>query len=422
MHIAIITAGCSHNLADSETMAHYLDLAGHSVSFEKTADVELVVYNTCTVKAPSEDKFFTQLKLEKLPVVICGCISQSQMNEDWLKEYSAVGVDQLDKIVEAVEKTSQGKVFHALNKKRSDDGRDFIPLIRKNKYVGIIPVLQGCAGSCNFCKTKFARGHLKSYSSEKIIEQIRLAKAEGIKEIWLVSQDNGAYGLDIGTTLPELLEKIADVGDGLHIRVGMLNPEYAYEYRKELVEVLKNDCFYKFLHIPVQCGSNSVLKDMNRPYTVEEFEESIKVLLSGHPYMSIATDIICGYPTESPSQFEETMELVKRHKFSMVNISKFYPRPGTKAAKLKHLSTKEVKVRSKKLNDWFESVNYNEDLVGEVVECFVTEKDSKGNYIAKTKNYKQVVIRSDEDTLGKTVSIKVESTTRDDLRGYVYFE
>ena len=419
MKITILTAGCSHNLADSETMAYYLSSAGYEVDLRTKEGAELIIYNTCTVKAPTEDKFFTQLKKEKLPVIIAGCIPQSQMNDEWLKSYSAIGVDQLDKIVEVVGKTLEGEVIHRLSKKKSDDGRNFVPLIRKNKFIGIIPLLQGCMGTCNFCKTKFARGHLKSYLPENIIEQIRLAKAEGIKEIWLVSQDNGAYGLDINSTLPALLEKIADVATGLWVRVGMLNPEYAYKYRYELAKTFHHDCFYKFIHIPVQCGSDEVLKDMNRPYVISEFEEAIEVLLKAHPNMSLATDIICGYPTETPSQFEETMNLVKRHQFSMINISKFYSRPGTKAAKLKLLPTKEVKIRSKELTEWFESVDYNKPLIGKIVDVLVVDKDNKGNYVGKTKNYRQVIVESGENILGKIVRVKVEKTTRDDLRGSI---
>ncbi len=243
MKIAILTAGCSHNLSDSETMAHYLSLAGYEVFFERKDDVKLIIYNTCTVKNPTEDKFFSQLKKEKLPLVIAGCISQAQKNDEWLKRYSAIGVDQLDKIVEVVEATIEGKVKHFLQKKTKDDGRDFVPIIRKNKLIGIIPILQGCLGSCHFCKTKFARGNLKSHNPELIVKQIRHAKTQGIKEIWLVSEDNGAYGLDIETNLPELLRKIAEIGEGLKIRIGMLNPEYANKYKEELIEILKHDCF-----------------------------------------------------------------------------------------------------------------------------------------------------------------------------------
>ena len=435
--VYIKTFGCAHNMADSEVMAHYLHLADYKVTGleqevhennksyqEKEVDLmseaDIIVFNTCTVKNPSDDKFFSQLNKQNKPCIITGCIPQSQRNQEWLKKYSCLGVEQLDAVVEVVDETLNGNIVHRLGKAKRLKDRTFLPSLRRNKHVAIIPILQGCLGHCTYCKTKFARGSLKSYPMESIIEQVRSAKAQGVHEMWMVSEDNGAYGLDIGTDFPTLLRELAKIQGNFRIRVGMFNPEYAYKYKEELAEILQEDIFYKFLHIPIQAGNNQVLVDMVRPYTKEEWRESVEYIKSKIPIIRFSTDIICGFPTESDEAFSETMEILKEVPMDVINISKFYPRPETKAASMKQLSSKVIKARSKELHDWFEEQNRNKQFLGKTVEAFFVEKGNKENsYIGHTKEYRQVIIFSEEDVLGKTLQVQVNEVTRDDLRGEV---
>ncbi len=435
--VYIKTFGCAHNMADSEVMAHYLHLADYKVTGleqevhennksyqEREVDLmkeaDVIIFNTCTVKNPSDDKFFSQLNKQNKPCIITGCIPQSQRSKEWLQNYSALGVEQLDAIVEVVHDTLEGKVIHRLGKGKKLKDRTFLPRLRKNNYVAIIPILQGCLGHCTYCKTKFARGTLKSYPMESIIEQVRSAKASGVKEIWIVSEDNGAYGLDIGLTFPILLRELAKIEGSFKIRVGMFNPEYAYEYKEELAEIFKADLFYKFLHIPIQAGNDQVLKDMVRPYTVAQWRESIEYIRTHIPEMRFSTDIICGFPGESDEAFADTMKVLKEVPMDVINISKFYARSETKAHVMKQLSSKVIKSRSKELHDWFETQNYNKDFVGKTVEAFFVEKGNKENsFIGHTKEYKQVIVFSDKDILGHTLKVKVNEVTRDDLRGEI---
>ncbi len=430
--VHIKTYGCAHNMSDSEVMAQYLVKEGYQVSgFGRLAieqdlsepelieTADLVIYNTCTVKNPSEDKFFSQLHATNKPVIIAGCIPQAEARAEWLVQYSAIGVEQLHRVADVVEQTLQGVVVHELKKQKSLHKRDFVPTLRKNKYVAIIPILQGCLGACTYCKTKFARGTLKSYPLDDIIAQIRLAKHDGIHEMWLVSEDNGAYGLDIDLTLLDLLRAIQSIEGDFKIRLGMFNPEYAYEYRHELPEIIKDDRFYDFIHIPIQAGNNQVLEDMVRPYTREQFQEAVDLFKEKIPSISIATDIICGFPTESDDQWKETMDLVKKNTFSVINISKFYPRGGTSAAKMKLLPTEIPKARSKELSEWFAGQNYNESYVGTTVKVFFSEEGKNDTLIGKTQNYKQVVIVGNKDLLGKYALVTITHTTRDDLRGHL---
>ena len=427
--VHIKTFGCAHNMADSEVMAHYLAMSDYHVTGlgqvskeeedKQLAEADLIIYNTCTVKNPSDDKFFSQLNKTNKPVVLSGCIPQSQKKAEWLEKFSALGVEQLHAVPEVVQETLKGNVVHKLGKSKELPDRTFLPVHRKNKYVAIIPILQGCLGACTYCKTKFARGHLKSYPLDSIITQVRNAKTNGVKEIWIVSEDNGAYGLDIGSDFPSLLRELIKIEGDFKVRIGMFNPEYAYKYRDVLPELMNNDRFYKFLHIPIQAGNNQVLKDMVRPYTVEEYKEAVAALRKGIPGVSIATDIICGFPSENDAQWQDTMQLCKEMAFEVINISKFYPRPGTLAHGMKQLPTEVPKQRSAELTQWWNAQNYNESYVGTEVRAFFSELGKDATVIGKTDNYKQVVVPGGEELLGTWQHATVESVTRDDLRGRV---
>lgn len=201
-----------------------------------------------------------------------------------------------------------------------------LPKIRKNRYVEIIPLSTGCLGSCTYCKTRHARGKLGSYDPTAIVDRVKQAVAEGVLEIWLTSEDTGAYGRDIGTSLPELLRSIISVMPApTMLRVGMTNPPYILEHLEAMADILNHPRVYAFLHVPVQSGSNKVLDKMNREYMIEEFMEVCDFLIEHVPNITLATDIICGFPTEVEEDHEETIKLVERYKFPVLNISQFYP-------------------------------------------------------------------------------------------------
>lgn len=446
--VYIKTFGCAHNMSDSEIMGHYLQLAGYKVlgleqeihELDKNyleqekrllKEADIIIYNTCTVKNPSDDKFFSLLKKQTKPCILAGCIPQSLTGElqleknnsnFWLNKYSALGVEQLETVEEVVSETLKGNIIHRLGKEKQLKERTFLSTIRKNKYVAIIPILQGCLGNCTYCKTKFARGKLKSYSLKDVVEQVRIAKVQGAKEIWLVSEDNGAYGLDIGTDFPTLLNKISAVGGDFKIRIGMFNPEYAYKYKEQLVEIFKQNIFYKFLHIPIQAGNDEVLHNMKRPYTVKEWKDSINYIKEQIPEMRFSTDIICGFPGETDEAFQDTMNLLKEVPMDVINISKFYARPNTVAHSMKQLSSKVIKSRSKELTVWFDQQNRNLDFIGKTVSAYFTENGNRPHtYIGHTQEYKQVVATCNESILGRELKMVVKEVTRDDLRGEIKF-
>jgi len=265
-------------------------------------------------------------------------VPQGDRNLKGLEDVSVIGVTQIDRVVEVMEEALKGNNVKLLAKKELPVLD--LPKIRKNKFIEIIPLSTGCLGSCTYCKTRHARGKLGSYDPNAIVERARLAIAEGVVEIWLTSEDTGAYGRDIDTSLPKLLRSLIEIlPKGTMLRVGMTNPPYILEHLQAMADILNHPRVYSFLHVPVQSGSNAVLDKMNREYTIEEFEEVCDFLKERVEKVTLATDIICGFPTENEEDHKETVKIVEKYKFPALNISQFYPRPGTVAAKWKRVPT-----------------------------------------------------------------------------------
>mgnify|MGYP002631845478 CR=1 FL=1 len=361
--VFVKTYGCSHNISDSEYMAGLLADYGYRI-VDDMESADACLLNSCTVKNPSQEKFINLVAKAHAagkPVIVSGCVPQGDRNLKGLEDVSVLGVTQIDRVVEVVEEALKGHKVKLLAKK--DLPALDLPKIRKNALVEIIPLSTGCLGSCTYCKTRHARGKLGSYDPNAIVERARQAIEEGVLEIWLTSEDTGAYGRDIDTDLPTLLKSIvAIMPDTVMLRLGMTNPPFILEHLQAMADIMNHPRVYQFLHVPVQSGSNAVLDKMNREYTVEEFNEVCDFLIATVPNMTIATDIICGFPTEDESHHIETCNLVEKYKFPVLNISQFYPRPGTVAAKWKKVPSAEVKKRSGDVTNIFNTYNTNSNL------------------------------------------------------------
>jgi threonylcarbamoyladenosine tRNA methylthiotransferase CDKAL1 len=270
--VYVKTYGCSHNTSDSEYMMGLLSEYGYKVVEERN-EWDVCIINSCTVKNPSQDAFINYVadaKSKGKKVVVSGCVPQGDRNIKGLEDCSMIGVTQIDRIVEVVEETLKGNKVRLLAKKELPSLD--LPKIRKNEMVEIIPINTGCLGSCTYCKTKHARGKLGSYAPEAIVKSALKACKEGVKEIWLTSEDTGAYGRDINTDLPTLvMDILKDLPNDVMIRIGMTNPPYIMEHLDKMVRILNHPNVYAFLHLPVQAGSNSVLDKMNREYKIEDF-------------------------------------------------------------------------------------------------------------------------------------------------------
>ncbi|KEP67003.1 UNVERIFIED_CONTAM: radical SAM methylthiotransferase, MiaB/RimO family protein [Hammondia hammondi] len=324
---------------------------------------------------------------------------------DLLKLCSTVGVSAIDRIVEAVEEALKGNVIR-LGGKRRLPSLD-LPKIRRNALVEIVPISTGCLGSCTYCKTKHARGDLGSYPEEAIEKRVEASLEEGVKQIWLTSEDSGAYGLDRQSSLTGLLARLLrnvfdrKANPSLMLRVGMSNPPFLLQQLKSAVQVFGHPNVFEFLHLPLQSGSNDVLLAMNREYTAEQFEVVVETLLKHFPRMTIATDIICGFPGETDEDHERTLAIIRKFKFPVVNISQFYPRPGTPAASMKQLPSQVVKRRSREVTALFESYTcYDWMLHTTQMVWFSSTSEKSDHTVGQTKQYVKVLTPRDDALLG----------------------
>ncbi|MGV8171495.1 MAG: tRNA (N(6)-L-threonylcarbamoyladenosine(37)-C(2))-methylthiotransferase [Candidatus Woesearchaeota archaeon] len=416
--IYIKTFGCSLNQSESETMSGLLENAGFNVVSEYSGEfkdsriipenVDIAIINSCTVKNLSESKFFKELRFwnnKNVKVVATGCIPQAEpsMLSKELKNISVVGTREIVHIVDVVNKLIDGVIVHDLSVNFNginDINRCHeLPKVRRNDVIEIIPISEGCMNYCTYCKTKLARGELVSYPKENIISQFRRALSDGCKEFWITSQDNGCYGFDIYRDekyfLPQLLRDLLSIDGDFRIRLGMCNPNNVYIIKNELVEVFTHPKMFKFLHIPVQSGSNSVLNDMKRGYTIEKFVDILKSFREVVPNINISTDIIVGFPGESDEDFEKTLSLMRNVRFDVINLSRFWLRKGTEAERMKQLPSNTIKKRSLIAKALFEelSLSKNSEFSGSKFTVLIDEYGKNDALIGRTDYYKQVVIR-----------------------------
>ncbi len=420
--VHVKTFGCSHNVSDSEFMAGQLGAYGYELSDDPDA-ADVWVVNTCTVKNPSQSAMNTTIAKAKgagKRLVVAGCVPQGDKNARELEGLSVLGVTQIDRIVEVVERTLEGHAVRLLEKKALPSLD--LPKVRRNRHVEILPLSTGCLGACTYCKTKHARGELGSYAPEALAARVATAVAEGVTEIWLSSEDTGAYGIDLGTDVTrlfrDLVKELPEDGSCM-LRLGMTNPPYILAHLPAVAEAMKHPSVYAFLHVPVQAGSDSVLDAMRREYTVKEFETVCDYLLANVPDITIATDIICGFPGETEEDWNATMSLCRKYDFREVHISQFYPRPGTPAARMKRVDTKEVKRRSRELTAYVESYSPHAHLLNTTQRVWVTDVAKDGvSLVGHTKSYEQVLLRPDvDDENAKTKTSRKELLARHPLMG-----
>lgn len=425
--IWVKTFGCAHNISDSEYMLGQLQDYGYRlVDDARKEQADLWLINTCTVKNPSQAAMGTVIKRGQelgKKLVVAGCVPQGDKKAKELQGLSLLGVSQIDRVVEAVEETLKGNTVQLLAKKTLP--RLDLPKVRRNPHVEIVPLSTGCLGACTYCKTKHARGQLGSYDPSALVERVRTAAADPlVREIWLSSEDTGAYGRDIGTTLPALLHAMVAVlpPDGrTMLRVGMTNPPFILEYLKEIGEVLRHPCVFSYLHVPVQSGADPVLLAMNREYTVADFEVVADTLLAAVPGMELATDIICGFPGETEDDHAGTMRLLDKYRFPHCHISQFYARPGTPAARMKKVPSEVVKARSRAVTAAVESWRgVYEGLVGQRVRVWVTDHAAdQRQLVGHTRSYCQVLLEDRPGLMGSVVEVQVTAASRWSVTGEV---
>jgi MiaB-like tRNA modifying enzyme len=417
--IWVETYGCSASFADSEMISGLVVNGGHTLA-ESEKDSDLSVIVTCSVKDVTAHKMVHRIKkLKSNPLVVAGCLPKAEQEtvEKFSPKASMLGPNSLGKTLEVINSTLDG--VRKIELTDTDTSKVGLPKVRLNPVVGIIEIASGCMSECTFCQTKLAKGDLQSYRVGDITRQVRHEIEDGCVEVWLTSTDNGCYGFDIGSSLPELVQEVSEIEHNFMVRVGMMNPMYLPRIRESLLESFSNDKIFKFLHVPVQSGSDRVLRDMKRQHISKIFYEVNSAFRKRFERFTVATDIIVGFPTETWEDFAKTVDLIEKTRPDIVNLSRYSARSGTKASQMEQIDVAVVKQRSKIIFDLAKKISKerNEEWIGWEGEVLF---DETSDGITKGRNfaYKQVVT-DDQVKLGQRVNVKITGAAPNGLYGII---
>jgi threonylcarbamoyladenosine tRNA methylthiotransferase CDKAL1 len=417
------TFGCTANTSATELMSYLLNECGYE-KVSETSKADFVLINTCVVKAPTESKIKDLLvKLyQKSPLIVTGCLPQVMV--DWchqkIPQAALLGVDHFGEICQAAKNTLKGKTFELITRKK-----EFCEEIQRDRdrpLTGILEISKGCTGLCAYCIVRIAKGPLVSKSTNQIIQEAQIALAEGCKELWLTAQDTASYGVDVDTSLPLLLESIVDLPEDFMIRIGMMNIDYASRIMEPLKDFLQHPKIYSFLHIPMQAGSDVVLKKMNRRYTIKEFKLLVEQLRKDIN-LTLSTDVIVGFPGETEEDFKKTLEVLDEIQFDVVNISKYGDRKGTVSSKSQEkLPTEIIKQRSIALTEKVHEMTLarNKNWIGWEGTALALRSDERTTAtLLRNKSYKLIAIDNPTIELGKWYDIRITDALKTRLVGSI---
>lgn len=413
------TFGCKFNKADSELIRKILTKNGLVEAFnEKEADV--IVLNTCGVVEKTERKIIKRalkLKRKNKKLIFGGCLPL--ISPKILKEIGdgLIGPTNILDLPKVIKDIFEGKKSQSLKQKPIDKAKLNSFVILPKTCTAIVPISEGCLGNCSFCATKLAKGKLRSFDKKEILKNIEESLKLGAKEIQLTSQDLAIYGLDKGKfMLPELVKDILKIKGEFKVRLGMANPTFFKKIQHQIFKLMKNKKIYKFLHLPLQSGSNEILKLMKRHYKVEDFLKIVKNFRKNFKQGILATDVICGFPGETEKDFEKTVRVIKKIKPEILHVFKYSKRRKTEAEKLKDFPDRIKKERSRILNKvWLEILKEkNKKYLGKIFKVLITEK-RKNSFLARTDFYKAVILK--EGNLGEFKRVKIIDVKPNYLEG-----
>tara|TARA_Y100000310_G_scaffold327507_1_gene393999 strand:- start:2407 stop:3699 length:1293 start_codon:yes stop_codon:yes gene_type:complete len=420
MNIYLKVHGCSNNVAEAEMMLGLLKKAGFE-AVNTPADASVIILSICSVKRPSintalkEIEYFSKEYPHK-KLIIAGCIPKQLI--PIIREtadVSLINTHNIRKIVEVVEETINDNLVEVMAYEK--EPKIALPRLRKNKVISIIPISNSCTNQCSFCNTRLIKGSFYSYPVEEIIKEVKESVEQGCREIWITSQDNACYNLDKHddkekVLLPELLNKVCRKAGDFRVRVGMMNPKNVLPILDELIEAFKHEKMFKFLHLPVQSGSDRILELMKRGYKAEDFKKIVNRFREAIPEITISTDVIAGFPTETEEEFRQTVELIKEIKPDVLNRSRFWSHEGTEAAKLEQVHGKETKKRSSHITSVFDYVAFENNKKWKNWEGYILieEKGKDNSFVGRNPSYKPVVVMG-EFEVGDKVKVRIRKIT-----------
>jgi len=395
--------GCTANKADASLVKGVLKENNHEI-VNKIKNADFIIIHTCTVINTTEQRMLSRLRLFKKTnkkIIVGGCMASVQ--SDLIKSILPKAILLPPQYSHHVLDVLDNKKISFTQKNKTQFSKYFEDIFAP------ISIAEGCMLSCSYCITSLARGRLKSYPINEITENICSAVKKGCKEIQLTAQDTSSYGLDSGHDLGELLRNISNIKGDFKIRVGMMNPYTCLKNIDSIIKGYNGSKIYKFLHLPVQSGDNDILKKMNRKYNVDDFIDIINKFKDKYKDITISTDIIVGFPTETDEQFQHSIDLIKKVKPDITNITRYSARPYTKAKIMKgRINTEIVKERSRKLSKICSKISKENNLkyVGKRYSVLITEKGKKNTFVGRNKNYKPVVLKNKTE-IGRVLQVEI---------------
>ncbi|ABV33950.1 MULTISPECIES: tRNA (N6-isopentenyl adenosine(37)-C2)-methylthiotransferase MiaB [Pseudothermotoga] len=428
MRVFFKTYGCQMNLNDTETMAGILSQHGYEV-VNLPEEADIVILNTCVVRQKSQEKYHSALgqfvKLKKSGKIkligIAGCGSNLE-GEELIKSGAdfVIGSRSIGKIAEVLQKAARGeKIVYLEDDICTVDSKT--PRMRFSKHHAWITIIHGCNRFCTYCIVPYTRGREKSRPLPDVLLEVEKLAKNGVKEITFLGQNVDAYGKDLkdGTNLASLIEQ---AGKFEQIKRIWFLTSYPTDITDKLIETVAEDPkAAKSFHIPVQSGSNRILRLMNRRYDRDQFLQLVEKIRSKIPHASISSDIIVGFPTETEYDYMQTMDLVRKARFERLNLAVYSPRQGTVASKyFKDDVPREEKVqRLNKLLELQKQINreLNMQYLGKVVEIIVEGKTKEGLYYGRDIRNKVIIFSSQEVSEGENVLLKIDKITAGPLYG-----
>ena len=386
--------GCTANQGETIEMRDHANELGHELALNSDA-AETVVLGTCTVIESTQNKMerrISELMDQGKNVIVSGCMAtaDSKVLNSKFPDAPLVSPGDIEGLGDLI-------------------GRGGCkPEKQESPLSTILPISSGCLGRCTYCATLRARGRVTSRSINDIFFKAQYAIDCGSKELLLTSQDNGAFGADSDTSLELLLNELSHLDGDFRLRVGMLNPMLVSGRSESMAKAWGDSRTYKFLHLPIQSGSQKILDSMVRDHILEDFWEVVDTFRSYYPEMMIITDVITGFPGENEEDHQATVDLLKRLLPDLVNITRFSPRQGTPAAKLKRLNGKIVKDRSRQLTSLRQDLGAKsfKRFVGRKTSVLSIENQRPGSTLCRDENYRPIIVK-EELPLGQLYNVEI---------------
>ena len=427
------TYGCQMNVHDSEEIKYYLESLGYE-AVEELEKADIVVLNTCAIRENAKDKVFgylgrcKHLKKENpnLIIAIAGCLMQQPKEIEEIHNKHQyidiiIGTHNLSELPSLIEEANNKKNQNIEVYSNSDVVFENVKYNRDSKISAWINIIYGCDKFCTYCIVPFTRGRERSRKMEEVLDEVKTLKDQGYLEITLLGQNVNAYGkdLNLGYDFATLLENVAKIGIP-RIRFVTSHP---WNFTDKMVDVIaKYDNIMPYVHLPIQSGSDEILKRMNRKYTIEEYKLLFDQIKKKVKNVAVTTDIIVGFPNETDEDFQKTLDIVNYCKFDGAYTFIFSPREGTAAARMEDKITMQVKEeRLQKLNELVNkySLESNKKLLGKTVEVLVIDKSEKDDskVYGYTDTMKLVNINGDKNLIGKIIPVKITDAKSFSLDG-----